>query len=233
MNDPLLNLTNIACTYGTGKTSVPVFSDINLKIVANESVALVGPSGCGKSSLLHIVGLLDRPTKGEIFIEGKLVNNLPDASINELRMNMLGFVFQFHHLLPEFNALDNVAMPAFIQGRKKDEARTKAAKLLDTMGLSQRHSHRPAELSGGERQRVAIARAVMNNPKLLLADEPTGNLDPATAKQIFAMLINLLKSDSTDSCAMIIATHNMELAQMLDKCLDLTAGVLVQKTLGG
>ena len=173
------------------------------------------------------MGLLDSPTSGKMLIEGKPAANLSDTEISRIRMETLGFVFQFHHLLPEFDALDNVALPALIAGESKTTARLRAAELLAQMGLGKHlYDHRPATLSGGERQRVAIARALMNKPKAILADEPTGNLDPDTAKQVFISLINLVNLPKADSCAIIIATHNMELAQMLDRKLDLSAGFL-------
>lgn len=223
---PVLELRNVSCSYGRGDSRLDVFENLNLKIEKGTSSALVGPSGCGKSSLLHIMGLLDRPTSGEVFIDGEPASALSDNKLSQVRRHKLGFVFQFHHLLPEFDAVDNIALPALIAGEKKSTARARARELLAQMGLSEREKHRPAQLSGGERQRVAIARALMNRPKLLFADEPTGNLDPDTAKQVFTSLLDLVDSSSSDSYAIIIATHNMELAQMLDRRLDLTAGSL-------
>ncbi len=231
MNDSVLELVDLSCHYGQGAGGLLVFEGLNLRLDQTEAVALVGPSGCGKSSLLHIAGLLDRPSRGYVKINGRSCEGLADRTISEMRTKEIGFVFQFHHLLSEFSALDNVALAPLIAGHSFTASRRRATELLDEMGLADRLAHRPSELSGGERQRVAIARALVNRPSLLLADEPTGNLDPATAKRVFSSFLNLVKSTSSDSrgCAVLVATHNMELAQMMGRVLDLTQGVLCQE----
>ena len=183
--------------------------------------ALVGPSGTGKSTLLHIAGLLERPSAGEVAIEGRTCNGLGDAERTRLRRERIGFVYQFHHLLPDFTALENVAMPQLIAGRSRREAQAAATALLGRLGLAARLDHRPARLSGGEQQRVAIARALANRPGLILADEPTGNLDPHTAEEVFAVLLEVVRDTGT---AALIATHNPELAARMDATFRLTEG---------
>ncbi len=193
--------------------------------MAGQSAALVAPSGAGKSTLLHIAGLLEKPDKGEVFIAGEATVGMSDAARTTLRRGEIGFVYQFHHLLPEFSALENIMLPQMIGGLSRREASERATQLLHYLGLSARASHRPSELSGGEQQRVAIARAVANGPRLLLADEPTGNLDPKTADHVFAALEAIVRATGL---ATLIATHNMELAARMDRRVTLHEGLLVE-----
>ena len=223
----VLRLENITRQYREGEGLLEVFSGLNLSVSAGEIVALVGPSGSGKSSLLHIAGLLEAPTSGEIFIEGSATSSLPDSDRTGIRRDRLGFVYQAHHLLPEFDALENVVLPQMIAGRPKAEAAKEAARLLETVGLGQRLTHRPGQLSGGEQQRVAIARALANKPRLLLADEPTGNLDPKTSGGVFDALIEITRAQGL---AALIATHNFELAARMDRVLMLHQGRLIDGT---
>jgi lipoprotein-releasing system ATP-binding protein len=189
-----------------------------------ELVALVGPSGAGKSSLLHMAGLLEKPSGGEVFVSGRAASTLSDSERTQLRRDSIGFVYQAHHLLPEFDALENVMLPQMIAGRSRKDAKAEAARLLTIMGLEGRLDHRPSQLSGGEQQRVAIARALANKPKLLLADEPTGNLDPKTAAGVFDALIKIVRAEGV---AGLVATHNVELAVRMDRVLLLHEGRLV------
>jgi lipoprotein-releasing system ATP-binding protein len=202
-----------------------VFKDLTLKVAAGEIVALVGPSGAGKSSLLHIAGLLEPPTAGEVFIAGQNCSELDDDARTRVRRYGIGFVYQFHHLLPEFSALENVMMPQFIAGADRRTAGQRAREVLTRLGLVERLDHRPAELSGGERQRVAIARAVANRPLLLLADEPTGNLDSKTAETVHAEFTHLIAEEGMGA---LIATHNAELARRVTRVVRLDAGRLVE-----
>ena len=192
-----------------------------------EIVALVGQSGAGKSSLLHIAGLLEAPTSGEIFVEGRATSSLSDTERTRIRRGTIGFVYQAHHLLPEFDALENVVLPQMIAGQTRAEAAKEATRLLELMGLGQRLTHRPSQFSGGEQQRVAIARALANRPRILLADEPTGNLDPRTAGGVFDALIAVTRSEGL---AALIATHNFELASRMDRALLLHQGKLIEGT---
>ena len=196
----------------------------DLDLPLGRYIAVTGLSGAGKSSLLHIAGLLEAPTSGEIFIEGVAASRLPDAERTRIRRERLGFVYQAHHLLPEFDALENVLIPQMIAGRPKAAARQEATRLLTVLGLGQRLTHRPSQLSGGEQQRVAIARALANHPRILLADEPTGNLDPRTAGGVFDALIRITRDQGL---AALIATHNFELAARMDRALLLDQGKLV------
>ena len=221
----VLKLENITRRYREGEGQLEIFSGLNLSINRGEIVALVGQSGAGKSSLLHIAGLLEAPTSGEIFIEGQPVSGLPDAERTRIRRDRLGFVYQAHHLLPEFDALENVVLPQMIAGKSRADAAKEAARLLTVMGLGKRLTHRPAQLSGGEQQRVAIARALANKPRLLLADEPTGNLDPRTAGGVFEALIQITRAEGLGA---LIATHNFELASRMDRALLLHQGKLVE-----
>jgi lipoprotein-releasing system ATP-binding protein len=221
----VLKLESITRLYNEGEGQLEIFSGLNLTIHAGEIVALVGQSGAGKSSLLHIAGLLEAPTSGEIFIEGMPVSGLPDSERTRIRREQLGFVYQAHHLLPEFDALENVALPQMIAGRSRIDAAKEATRLLTVLGLGQRLTHRPAQLSGGEQQRVAIARALANRPKLLLADEPTGNLDPRTAGGVFDALIQITRSEGLGA---LIATHNFELAARMDRAMLLHQGKLIE-----
>ena len=221
----VLKLENITRRYKEGEGQLEVFSGLDLSVRTGEVVALVGQSGAGKSSLLHIAGLLEAPTSGEIFIEGQPVSGLPDAERTRIRRDRLGFVYQAHHLLPEFDALENVILPQMIAGRTRAEAAQEATRLLTVLGLGARLTHRPAQLSGGEQQRVAIARALANKPKLLLADEPTGNLDPRTAGGVFEALIAITRAEGLGA---LVATHNFELAGRMDRALLLYQGKLVE-----
>jgi lipoprotein-releasing system ATP-binding protein len=224
MNE-VLRLEAITRRYREGEGQLEVFSGLSLAVNAGEIVALVGPSGAGKSSLLHIAGLLEAPTSGEIFIEGVAASRLPDTERTQIRRDKVGFVYQAHHLLPEFDALENVVLPQMIAGRTRAAAAQEATQLLDVLGLGKRLTHRPSQLSGGEQQRVAIARALANKPQLLLADEPTGNLDPRTAGGVFDALIAITRSQGL---AVLIATHNFELASRMDRILQLHEGRLVE-----
>jgi len=221
----VLKLENITRLYKEGEGQLEIFSGLNLSIATGEIVALVGQSGAGKSSLLHIAGLLEAPTSGEIYIEGMPVTGLPDAERTRIRRDRLGFVYQAHHLLPEFDALENVVLPQMIAGKSRADAAKEAARLLTVMGLGQRLTHRPAQLSGGEQQRVAIARALANKPRLLLADEPTGNLDPRTAGGVFEALIQITRAEGLGA---LIATHNFELASRMHRAMLLLQGKLVE-----
>jgi len=223
----VLRLENITRRYREGEGQLEVFSGLDLSVKSGEIVALVGQSGAGKSSLLHIAGLLEAPTSGEIIIEGVAASQLPDAERTRIRRDRLGFVYQAHHLLPEFDALENVVLPQMIAGKSRADAAKEAARLLTVMGLGQRLTHRPAQLSGGEQQRVAIARALANKPRLLLADEPTGNLDPRTAGGVFEALIQITRAEGLGA---LIATHNFELASRMDRALLLHQGKLIEGT---
>ncbi len=206
-----------------GNGWLEVIRGADLKLEPGEMVALVGPSGSGKSTLLHIAGLLEHQVAGDVVIRGTATRELSDDKRTALRRTTMGFVYQYHHLLPEFSALENVVIPQMIAGKSKVEARERAASLLRRVGLGERLSHRPAKLSGGEQQRVAIARALANAPAIVLADEPTGNLDVHTADHVFAMLAQLVREDRV---AALIATHNMEIARRMDRAITLREGVL-------
>ena len=219
-----LRLENVGRTFVQGQVELKVLRGASLAVEAGEIVALMGPSGAGKSTLLHIAGLLERPDDGEVWLNGLACGGLNDDKRTELRRQRLGFVYQFHHLLPEFSALENVMLPQLIAGVGRAEATDRASELLAMVGLSERASHRPARLSGGEQQRVAISRALANAPAVLLADEPTGNLDRETADQVFEELVKVLR---TTSSAALIATHNPDLAQRMDRTVALKDGVLV------
>jgi len=223
MSEPTLHLDRVARIYREGEGELEVFRDVSLVLKPGELVALVGPSGAGKSSLLHMAGLLEAPSEGEVFIAGRAASQLPDQERTRLRRDTIGFVYQAHHLLPEFTALENVVMPQLIAGKKRADAATEAARLLSELGLGERLTHRPAQLSGGEQQRVAIARALANKPRLLLADEPTGNLDPHTSGGVFAALVALVRAEGLSA---LIATHNLALAARMDRALILDNGRL-------
>jgi lipoprotein-releasing system ATP-binding protein len=218
---PVLALQGIRRRFVQGPAVLDVLQGIDLVLPRGAIAALVGPSGTGKSTLLHIAGLLERPSAGEVAIEGRSCNALGDAERTRLRRERIGFVYQFHHLLPDFTALENVAMPQLIAGRSTREAEERAKGLLARLGLAARLDHRPARLSGGEQQRVAIARALANRPGLILADEPTGNLDPHTAEEVFAVLLDVVRDTGTVA---LIATHNPELAARMDATFRLTNG---------
>jgi lipoprotein-releasing system ATP-binding protein len=222
---PVLTLRGIRRRFQQGEVRLDVLQGIDLTLPPGTIAALVGPSGAGKSTLLHIAGLLERPSKGEVAIDGRACSGLGDAERTRLRRERIGFVYQFHHLLPDFTALENVMMPQLVAGRGRREGRERAARLLDRLGLSARLDHRPARLSGGEQQRVAIARALANGPGLILADEPTGNLDPHTADEVFAILLEIVRDTGT---AALIATHNPELAARMDVTYRLMDGRLAE-----
>jgi lipoprotein-releasing system ATP-binding protein len=224
---PILALRGVERTYVTEAGSLSVLRGVNLDVYPGEVVGLIGPSGSGKSSLLHAAGLLERPDAGLIALDGRDCSKLSERQRTQVRLTTVGFIYQFHHLLPEFSAMDNVAMPAMIAGRSKAEARTSATEMLTQLGLAQRLDHQPGQLSGGEQQRVAIARALANSPKLLLADEPTGNLDPANSSAVFQALYEQARQLGV---AAVIATHNMELARYMDRVFALKDGHLVPQT---
>ncbi|HRX39149.1 MAG: ABC transporter ATP-binding protein [Parvularculaceae bacterium] len=211
-SDVVLRLEGVERRYG----DLVILQPSDFSLARGETVALLGPSGSGKSSLLHIAGLLERPSAGEVYIEGEAVSRLPDAARTRIRRDKLGFVYQFHHLLPEFSALGNVSLPLLIAGKKKSEAEKEAARLLTALGLGERLHHQPGQLSGGEQQRTAIARALANNPKILLADEPTGNLDPKTSDVVFDSLLGLVRAEGL---AALVATHDHRLARRLDRII--------------
>jgi len=220
-----LRLADVCRAFGSGENQIRVLDGADFMLRPGEMVALVGPSGAGKSTLLHIAGLLEHADKGEVFIGETATANLDDEARTRLRRHEIGFVYQFHHLMPEFSAIENVVMPQRIAGLGPDEAATRARDVLGFLGLGHRLDHRPGELSGGEQQRVAIARAVANSPSLLLADEPTGNLDPVTGQHVFATLQSLVKQSGL---AALIATHNLELARRMDRRVTLKEGRVVE-----
>jgi lipoprotein-releasing system ATP-binding protein len=223
----VLRLEGVTRRFKEGEGQLEVFSGLDLTLQPGEIVALVGQSGAGKSSLLHMAGLLEAPTSGEIHVEGVAASRLADAERTRIRRQTIGFVYQAHHLLPEFDALENVILPQMIAGKSRAEAAGEAERLLTTLGLGQRLTHRPSQLSGGEQQRVAVARALANRPKILLADEPTGNLDPRTAGGVFDSLIAITREQGL---AALIATHNFDLAARMDRALLLHQGKLVEGT---
>tara|TARA_R110002020_G_scaffold26365_3_gene85217 strand:+ start:587 stop:1273 length:687 start_codon:yes stop_codon:yes gene_type:complete len=228
MSKPHLVLTDVHRHYGQGDKIVHVLEAANLTVNSGELVALVAPSGAGKSTLLHLSGLLESPQGGEVELMGIKTSHLGDRGRTQLRRSTVGYVYQFHHLLPEFTALENVSMPQLIAGKSQAEADKRSMELLDLLGIGARASHRPAELSGGEQQRVAIARAAANHPKVILADEPTGNLDPDTSDIVFGALADLIKNEGA---AALIATHNHDLARRADRIVTLKGGLVVDHTL--
>lgn len=225
MAETVLELKSVARSYQSGSAMLDVLQGADIKLEAGELVGLVGPSGSGKSTLLHIAGLLEKPQSGEVILEGENCLKLSDRELTRRRRHKLGFIYQFHHLLPEFSAEDNIAMPLMIAGASKAHAREKARALLGEMGLAERGHHQPGQLSGGEQQRVAIARALANDPRLVIADEPTGNLDPATTERVFGTLINMARQEGA---AVLIATHNMALTSHMDRVVTLDEGKLVE-----
>ena len=228
MSKPHLVLTGVHRHYGQGESMVRVLEAADLTVNSGELVALVAPSGAGKSTLLHLSGLLESPQAGEVEIIGIPTSKLGDRGRTQLRRSTVGYVYQFHHLLPEFTALENVTMPQLIAGKSPAEADKRSMELLDLLGVGPRASHRPAELSGGEQQRVAIARAAANYPKVILADEPTGNLDPETSDVVFAALASLIKNEGA---AALIATHNHDLARRADRIVTLKGGLVLDHAL--
>lgn len=224
MSDQVLELKGVSKTYNKGRPNeVQVLRGVDLSVKAGEVVALVAPSGAGKSTLLHMAGLLDTPDAGDVEFSGQRMNDLNDAQRTAARRDDIGFIYQFHHLLPEFTTLENVVLPQLAAGVSKKAAQERALDLLGRVGLAERAEHRPAALSGGEAQRVAFCRALANGPRLLLGDEPTGNLDPATSDQVFGALMELVRATGL---AAVIATHNLELAARMDRIVRLEAGVL-------
>ncbi len=221
MNKPVLSLKNLERTFHQGTETLHVLRGVNLDLYPGEIVALVGPSGAGKSTLLQTAGLLEKTDGGEIILDGKKCSSLNEGARTKMRRDVLGFVYQFHHLLPEFSAEENIILPQMIAGKSLAQASIRAHALLKEVGLEGRASHRPARLSGGEQQRVAIVRALANQPKVLLADEPTGNLDEHTADAVFEKLVHLVRQDNL---AALIATHNMDLAKRMDRIITLHEG---------
>ncbi len=223
MNNSVLELKNITRTYKQPDSSLTVLSNLNLEVKKGEVVALVGQSGSGKTTLLQIAGLLDNPTSGEVIISGEDLSRANDKKRTQMRQKNIGFIYQFHHLLPEFSALENVVLPQMIAGASRIKAEERAGELLAGLGLAERLTHRPARLSGGEQQRVAVARALANSPQIILADEPTGNLDPKTADGVFSLFMELAKKTGQ---AALVATHNIELAKRMDRIVHLEGGIL-------
>ena len=219
----VIRAESLAKTYAEGKMKTPVFNSLDLNVQAGETVAIVGASGAGKSTLLHLLGGLDTPTAGEVYVAGQKMSSLSDAARGQLRNKSLGFVYQFHHLLPEFTALENVMMPVLLAGQATSEASRRAKMLLENVGLGHRLQHKPGELSGGERQRAAVARALVNIPACVLGDEPTGNLDEKTAATVFAQMLELNRAQGT---SLVLVTHDRRLARRLDRVLELQQGKL-------
>ncbi len=226
---PIMRLINVSRQYVTGEGMLQVLDGVNLELRPGEMVGLVGPSGSGKSTLLHTAGLLEFPDSGLVEIDGQDAAGMKERERTLTRRRKLGFVYQFHHLLPELNAIDNVAAPLMIDGVKKSLARERARSLLNSMGLSQREKHQPGQLSGGEQQRVAIARSLANQPRVLIADEPTGNLDPATTTSVFQSLFDTAR---TEQVAVLVATHNLQLTSYMDRVLTLKEGKLANANIG-
>lgn len=222
-SDEVIRAEGLAKTYAEGKMHTPVFDGLELSVVAGETVAILGASGAGKSTLLHLLGGLDTPTAGEVFVTGSRMSALSDAARGRLRNRALGFIYQFHHLLPEFTALENVMLPVLLNGTAVADASRRARDLLESVGLGHRLEHKPGELSGGERQRAAVARALVNKPACVLGDEPTGNLDEKTADKVFEMMLELNRAERT---SLVLVTHDRSRARRLDRVLELHAGKL-------
>jgi lipoprotein-releasing system ATP-binding protein len=222
---PVIFLHQVERRYHQGDVTLEILKSGELAVWPGQSVALVAPSGAGKSTLLHIAGLLEQPDAGEVYLDGAPTVGLSDAARTRIRRNSIGFVYQAHHLLPEFSAVENVMLPQMVRGLSRVDAHARASELLSYLGLAERLTHRPAELSGGEQQRVAIARAVANVPRLLLADEPTGNLDPRTSDHVFYALSQLIKASGL---TVVLATHNMEIAARMDRRVTIREGQIVE-----
>jgi len=227
MTDPVLEARDVARTYRQGPIDLKVLEGVNLVVGAGERIAIIGASGSGKTTLLQILGGLDRPTAGTVRIAGSDIHALAEKPRGELRNRTLGFVYQFHHLLPEFSALENVAMPLLVRREPKRVAEERARAVLERVGLAERLVHRPHELSGGERQRAAVARALVTQPRIVLADEPTGNLDGNNAEAVFALMLELNREFGT---SLVVVTHDRRLAQRMDRILEIDRGNLVEKT---
>jgi len=223
MRDVVIHCEALAKTYSEGRLNTPVFNGLDLAVHAGETVAILGASGAGKSTLLHLLGGLDTPTAGEVYVAGQKMSALSDAARGKLRNRALGFVYQFHHLLPEFTALENVMLPVLLNGTQVTDAAARARTLLEAVGLGHRLEHKPGELSGGERQRAAVARALVNKPACVLGDEPTGNLDEKTAATVFAQMLDLNRAQRT---SLVLVTHDRRLARKLDRVLELHEGRL-------
>jgi lipoprotein-releasing system ATP-binding protein len=223
MDQAVVRAEALGKTYAEGSLHTPVFDGLDFAVHAGETVAILGASGAGKSTLLHLLGGLDTPTSGEVYVAGQKMSALSNAARGQLRNKALGFVYQFHHLLPEFTALENVMLPVLLGGADVDEANSRAKELLEAVGLGHRLAHKPGELSGGERQRAAVARALVNKPACVLGDEPTGNLDEKTAAHVFGQMIELNRAQAT---SLVLVTHDRSLARRLDRVLELHAGKL-------
>lgn len=223
VQDEAIRAEQLGKTYAEGKLRTPVFDGLDLHVRTGETVAIIGASGAGKSTLLHLLGGLDTPTAGEVYVAGQKMSDLSDAARGQLRNRALGFVYQFHHLLPEFTALENVMLPVLVGGAEVDKASQRASALLEKVGLGHRLGHKPGELSGGERQRAAVARALVNRPACVLGDEPTGNLDDRTASGVFELMLELNRDQKT---SLVLVTHDRRLAKQLDRVLELHEGKL-------
>lgn len=223
----ILRAEHIAKSYPTGSGPLKVLRDVNLSMEVGEMVSVMGPSGCGKSTLLNILGTLDRPDSGEVWIDGRQVSSLSDDELSQLRTTTVGFVFQFHHLLPEFTVVENLMIPQFINGATRDAAHNRSLQLLVNVGLERRKDHKPNAISGGEKQRVAVLRALVNRPRIVLADEPTGNLDTATGSKVLSMIKDLVREEGQ---AFLIVTHNPDIAAQCERSLTMAGGKVTSTT---